>query len=149
MKMLLYIAILIGVWLIPVRGTDVGKLIPVEVIAVSETGGTYTVRTDTGDLGQGRTWDEAFSNLKETSRGVIYLDTAEYLLIEQDAELEAMKPYLKGSVKVCAADAEVEIEGIADFLSVHKPEAKLAAVENMGEIQVIIEKNGRYLLKEK
>ena len=38
MKYLLYMGILLGVLLLPERGTDVGKLIPVGVVAISGSG---------------------------------------------------------------------------------------------------------------
>ena len=64
MKILLYIGLLLGVCFLPVQGTDVGELIPVEVIAVSEFDGRVVVRTDTGDQGTGNTLQAAFEDLK-------------------------------------------------------------------------------------
>lgn len=149
MKLLLYLAILIGLWIIPLRGADVGKLIPVEVIAVSEKGGIYTVKTDTGDMGQGGTLPEALEALKDHASGIIYLDTAEFLLTEEGVAPETLRHYLKEGIRVCAAPEEMPLEGIADYLSVHKPGVKLKNVEEVGRLPSLTIENGRYLLREK
>lgn len=151
MKLLLYAALLLAVLLLPNEGTDVGRLIPVEVIAVSEDRGTVKVETDTGDLGKGRTLQEAFVDLKETAPGVIYLDTAEYLLLETGMEerVAVLRTYLKGDVHVCHAQEGIPLEGIANYLSVHKPKVRLDGVSNAAQIPMICEENGRYLLNQK
>lgn len=149
MKWLLYLSILFGVWMVPVRGTDVGKLIPVEVIAVSENQGTYIVRTDTGDMGQGRTLPDAFESLKEHASGVIYLDTAEFLMIEAGVQPDALRPYLKDSINVCIAPEEIPLDGIADYLSVHRPDIKLKEAQDVDRIPSITYENERYGMNEK
>lgn len=150
MKILLYMVILIGVLLLPAQGTDVGKLIPVEVIAVSESGGVVTINTDTGDMGQGNGLEEAFEDMKRTAPGIIYLDTAEYLILEEGLEeMEALRGYLKGDIQVCYAREGLPLEGIANYLSVHKSDVKLKAVSNDSQIPTITEENGRYLMVQK
>lgn len=150
MKVLLYIVILAAVLLVPTRGTDVGKLIPVEVIAVSENRGLITVRTDTGDTGEGNTLAEAFSDLKDTASGVIYLDTAEYLLLEPGTEnaIPELQAQLKGNLRICTAPEDISLEGAAKYLSVHPSEERLNKVETE-KIPFLSEENGRYQLKEK
>lgn len=145
MKTLLYLGILAAVWLVPVKGTDVGKLIPVEVIAVGENEGIYTVRTDTGDLGMGENLRAVFDNLEQSAPGKIYLDTAQYLLLEPDMDPMHFRKYLKDSVKVCKAEEGIALDGIADFLSAHKPGIKLNRIADIRELPMITEENGRYL----
>ena len=151
MKILLYISLLLGIALLPTEATDVGELIPVEVIAVSEERGIIYVETDTGDKGQGNTLEEAFGDMELTSPGIIYLDTAEYLLIEEGMEkhLNRLRPYLKESVRVCKAARGIPLEGIAKYLSIHKPDSRLNEVMDISEIPVVVEENGRYEIKEK
>lgn len=151
MKLLLYMVILAAVLLVPSRGTDVGKLIPVEVVAVSQSAGVVTVRTDTGDLGRGYTLQEAMDDMKASALGVIYLDTAEYLILEEGMEetLNTVERHLKGNVRLCSGAEEIPLDGIADFLSVHKPEPQLRTVSDFREIPRIREENGRYFLEEK
>lgn len=151
MKRLLYGVILATVLLIPNQGTDVGKLIPVEVIAVSESENGVTVRTDTEDTGAGATLAEAFRDLEDTAPGMIYLDTAEYLIIETGSEelLGELNGYLKKSIRVCKGAEELPLTGVADYLSAHQPDRKLGKIEEYSQIPELREENGRYLLLEK
>lgn len=146
MKILLYIALLLCVCFLPVEGTDVGKLIPVEVIAISESEGMVTVRTDTGDRGTGDDLSTAFADLKDAASGVIYLDTAEYLLLEQGMEdwVDIAETYLKGNTKVCTAQEGIPLDAIAKYLSVHQPGVRLNEVLEVTEMPHITEKEGRY-----
>lgn len=150
MKYLAYIFLLAAVCLVPVKGTDVGRLIPMEVIAVSEDKGTITVRTDTGNIGSGNTIENAFRDLEQTASGEIYLDTAEYLLLEPGTEdhIRALRSLLKGDVRVCGAPEGIELEGAAKYLTVHKPQTDLESSDE-GMIPFLTEENGRYRLLEK
>lgn len=102
MRMIAYILIIILLFVIPVQPLDVAKLQPVEALAVYEDQGTVVVLTDTEDKGVGQTVRAALENLKETTAAVIYLDTAEYLLLAEGTESYAkeFEAYLKPSVKV-------------------------------------------------
>ena len=149
MKILLYIGLLLLVCFLPVDGTDVGKLIPVEVIAISESDGMITVRTDTGDRGTGVDLHTAFADLKDSASGVIYLDTAEYILLEPGMEgvVDTAETYLKGDAKVCAAQEEIPLDTIANYLSVHRPGVRLEDMREVAEIPCITEENGRYWIQ--
>ena len=151
MKYLLYAGILLGVLLLPERGTDVGKLIPVEVVAISESDGMVSVGTDTGDVGRGQTLEAAITDLKASARGIIYLDTAEYLLLETGTEhhLNTVERHLKPGVHLCYAREGIDLEAIADFLSVHRPDVTLRTVLDSNSIPTISEENGRFHLIEK
>ena len=149
MKLLLYIALLLAVCFLPVDGTDVGELIPVEVIAISEADGMVTVRTDTGDQGTGKDLHTAFDDLQVSASGVIYLNTAEYVLLEPGTEvwLDAAGIYLKGDTKVCGAQGGITLDAIANYLSVHHPGIRLEEVREVAEIPYITEENGRYWMR--
>lgn len=151
MKILLYIVVLAATVLFPGKGTDVGKLIPVEVIAVAEDTGMIMVTTDTGDVGKGENIAAAFLDLEDTAPGVIYLDTAEYLILEQGTEkrIEELRSYLKDNVRICYGEEGITLDGIAAYLSVHKPDTKLNTVSDSGQIPIIYEENGRFRWIEK
>ena len=149
MKILLYIGFLLLVCFLPVEGTDVGKLIPVEVIAISESDGMITVRTDTGDQGTGEDLHTAFADLKDSASGVVYLDTAEYVLMEPGTEawMDTAGTYLKGDTKVCTAQEGIPLDTIANYLSVHHPGIRLEEVREVAEMPRITEEGGRYWIE--
>ena len=102
MRKILSIVILMLSLAAPVKRLDVAKLQPVETVAVYYSGNAVVLETDTGNVGQGSTAAKALQDLKESACSVIYLDTAEYLLIGQNAQNAAaeLRPFLKDSVKV-------------------------------------------------
>lgn len=151
MKWIIYMLLLLGVAMLPTEATDVGRLIPVEVVAVSENKGTATVKTDTGDIGIGADLGEAFRNMEDTAAGVLYLDTAEYLILEEGMEqqLPLLQQYLKENVRVCYGDEEISLKGIASYLSVHRPDLRLGEISTERVKQLITEENERYQLTRK
>ncbi len=128
-RFVLYALILALVWVTPIERVDIGKLRPVEVIAVYKSGNTVVLATDTEDLGIGRNAEEALEDMRSTSPAVIYLDTAEYLLIAEDAEEEAetLRDELKKSVRLCGVSGKVDLKNAAKFLPVH---GKLPSLRN-------------------
>ena len=149
MKLLLYMALLLFVCFLPVQSTDVGKLIPVEVLAVSEQDGVVNVRTDTGNQGKGNSIPEAFADLKDTASGTIYLDTAEYLLLEpaMAENTAAFAAYLKSNTRICVAEEGIELEGIAKYLSAHRPGVSLDRASEVPAFPVITGEDGRYWIR--
>ncbi len=102
MKILLYVLLIALSLLAPVQRLDVAKLQPVEAVAVYVKEGEVVLLTDTEDTGRGETAMEALADMKENTIGIIYLDTAEYLLVAPGAEAYAdeLLSNLKPSVKV-------------------------------------------------
>ena len=102
MRILLYVLILAALFFAPVERLDVAKLEPVQAVAVYKENGMVVLETDTEDKGAGKTAKEALENMKQSTPSVIYLDTAEYLLVAEEAqgEEETLRQYLKSSVKV-------------------------------------------------
>ena len=77
-RYLLYGLILAATLVMPVKRTDVGKLQPIQTVAVYLTDRGCSVQTDTGDIGVGETVAIAIENLERTTAGGAYLDTAEF-----------------------------------------------------------------------
>ena len=133
---------------VPVRRADVGKLRPVEVIAVGGSEGHCIIRTDTGDRGVGATLEEAAANLRDTAPGLIYLDTAEYLLLENNpGETSDLERILKSHVRVCAAQGEILLEGIGQYLDVHQPKEQLRDGFTYDELEFLREQNGFFCME--
>lgn len=107
----------------PFTGTDVAKLQPVEVIRVGVAEDLVRVETDTGDSGSGTDLEEAFSDLKESIPGKVFLETADYLLISRQAQslLEPLTAYLRPACGICLEEGAAELEAVAKFLGAHEP----------------------------
>ena len=123
MKRLLLYMFAFAVMLLADRGTDIGSLRPVELVQLRQWNGLLILETDTGDRGWGLNIDQAVSKLKETTPGQIYLDTAEFLLLEEGTEmyLPHLAEYLKKKTRVAYAAADVNLEDATAYLRIHKP----------------------------
>ena len=120
-KVFLYILVLAAVLMAPVRGNDVGKLRPVQVISLCRENGMCVIETDTEDRGIGINGIAALQNLKETTPAIIYLDTADFLLLGEgaDPELESLRNKLKPGVKLCSTEEKIDLKQAAAYLRVH------------------------------
>lgn len=145
-RILWYVLILAAALLIPQKGMDVGKLLPVELVYLDRQE-QYTIETDTGDVGRGKSLKEAFDDLEKTAKGVIYLDTADYLLVSEaaEAELNGMKAYLKPKTQICLSAEKVDLAEAALFLAVHNPGATLG--EHSEEMPELYTEKGGLKLK--
>lgn len=148
-RLALYALILALVWIIPVESTDVAKLRPIEVIAVYQTNDSVSLVTDTGDFGTGADVMSALENMRKTSPAVIYLDTAEYLLIGQGAEkaTNELRKELKPSIKLCSTKGKVELSDAAQYLDVHGQLPSLRQWNVSDPLPVLTEKKGRLTLQ--
>ena len=128
MRKLLYVLILTLLPLAPVQRLDIAKLEPVQTVAVSAENAQVIIRTDTGDQGSGADAHEALKDLRKSAAGVIYLDTAEYLLVTESAHshMEQLEGYFHSSVRVSLWDGQGSVEEAAKYLSVHGTGAKIS-----------------------
>lgn len=126
MRKILYIIIISILFLSPVERLDVAELEPVQTVAVSYENGVV-LQTDTNNKGSGRTVDYALQDLENRTPGVIYLDTAQYLLVAQNAVdyVDELRKYLSPTVKVAMWDEEGSVESAARYLAVRKDLPKL------------------------
>jgi len=120
MRVLLYICILALLPFAPVERLDVAKLEPVQTVAVSLEAGEIIIQTDTQNRGQGQSVKEAVQNLESNTPGVIYLDTAQYLLLTKEAisYCRELQIYMKPFVRVSLWDGKGNVEEAAKFLEV-------------------------------
>lgn len=114
------------IWM-PFRGTDVAELHPVEVVSVRSEKGIVYVDTDTGSSGTGNDLHSAFQDLKATTSGNVFLETADYLLIDEASEslLPELYDLLRPGCRVCRASGKVELAEAATYLRAHKPPISL------------------------
>lgn len=127
-KFPLYLLIIAGLLLAPVGQMDIGVLEPIQAVWLSSAEGKLILETDTEDKGAGKTVTEALQDMKQRSQGIVYLDTAQFLLVSEDmvSEIPEIKEYLKGSVKVCLWTGEGEIADAARYMQAHKIGVRLS-----------------------
>ena len=98
-RVFLYILILGALFFVPLKRVEIAKLEPVQGVWMYEEDGRIVLETDTKDKGVGTTAKEALENMKKQSSGIIYLDTAQYLLVTNaEEQISTLKQHLKGSV---------------------------------------------------
>ena len=127
MRRIAYVIILVSLFFAPLERLDVAKLLPIQAVAVYMQGDSVVLETDTKNIGRGMNVADALENLKETTPAVVYLDTAEYLLVSPDATDSAveLKNYLKPSVKVCICDGAGRVKEAAKYVEIHGNLTKL------------------------
>lgn len=118
MRILLYIGILAALLFAPVQRLDVAHLEPVQTVALSVADDLVVLETDTHHKGTGNDLPTAIEDLEENTPGVIYLDTAQYLLITESAQVYApqLEQYLHRTVRVSLWDGKGSVENVAKFL---------------------------------
>ena len=151
MKKLIWYALLLGAsFLAPLQGTDVGELLPVELIQIYKEGGSVVIATDAGAAGTGTTVEEAVADMREAAVGIVFLDTADNLLIKDlsNEEVAHLKEYLKPGIRICHQQGEIKPEDASVFLRVHKPSCRLKDWEEGKMAEILVEENGSLHLKE-
>ena len=150
-SILCYCAILIAAFAMPVERADVAQLRPIEVIYIYKDADAVVLKTDTEDVGIGTDVETALQDMKLTSPARIYLDTAEYLLIGEGAQEDAMqlKGILKNSVQLCVAGAELELKEVAKYLPVHSDLPDFQDWEAGEKLPVLELKNDRIKISKK
>ena len=126
-RIILYCIILIAVLAVPVERMDISHLEPIQGVYLYRDGDSIVLETDTEDQGRGKTVQDALDDMKHKSSGIVYLDTAEFLLVSDNAleDIVQMKSVLKGSVRVCAWDGKGELTEAARYMQAHKTGCRL------------------------
>ena len=147
----MYAGLVAAALMLPARPVQLGKMKPVEVVQMTGAAGLITLETDTGDTGAGETVLQALTDLKETARGIVYLDTAAYLLVSEDAGqlIPELEPHLKSGIYIVQVSGEVELEKAAEFLEVHKPSVQLKEWSQELKLEEIRQEKEKMILVEK
>ncbi len=129
MRKLLYGLLLASLLFVPLHRVNVADLLPIESVALYMDGGNVVLETDTEHKGMGTTAQLALEDLKNNTPKVVYLDTAAYLLVAEDAlaQVDALRQYLKPSVRVCVCDARGRVKEATEYLDIHLKLPKLRA----------------------
>lgn len=136
---------------LPFSNHDVGKLQPVETLAVAVEKGTVVLETDAGDRGAGSTWEAAMENLKATAPGSVFLGTVSFLLLD-DSALELLpviltRQEINPACSLCLGRRGMDLEAAGAYLRAHEPEKNLRLMRaEGGALPRLLEEDGRYLL---
>lgn len=127
MKGIIYLLILSLVFVAPIQKVDVAELLPIRAVALYVDGERIVLETDTGYKGSGTTVQGALDSLKKAAPAVVYLDTAEYLLVAPGTEplLGELTDVLRSSVEVSISDGKDRVAEVAEYLDVHGKTTKL------------------------
>ena len=149
MKKVLVWCLLAALLCIPDRGTDIGKLLPVELVAVGREEGRFLVETDTGQFGMGDTLEEAMADLRNAAPGVVFFDTADHLLLtEETLRTEGLSAFFRPGVRVLLAEGEIDPEEAAEYLRSRKAGVPLKKLGETGQVlPKLREKNSRLELE--
>lgn len=131
----------------PFRGTDIAKLAPVEVVWLTEKGGQVYLETDTGDKGWGKDVSSALEDMKGAAPGSVFLETADYLIVEKGREglLGQVYDVLRPSCMVCTAEQMPDMEAVAAYLAAHEPQTTLRQLQvEQKSLFVLREQAGRF-----
>ncbi len=146
-RWIFYIATVALLAATPFRGTDIASLAPVEVVWLTEMGGQVYLETDTGDVGWGADVRSALENMKAAASGSVFLETADYLIVEQGAEVlfEQVYDILRPSCMVCTAETMPDMEAAAAYLAAHEPKTTLRQRQvDQRNLPVLRERAGRF-----
>ena len=121
MRKVVYAAIVLALFLAPLEKMDIAKLLPVETVSLYTEGGDVVLQTNTENTGRGESVSSALENLKEVTPAVIYLDTAKYLLVDENAidYVDDLRQHLKQSVEVAVCNAKDMVKEGAKYFASH------------------------------
>ena len=147
-KSFIYALLLTAALLLPKSDVELGKMKPVETVSLRNRDGLVIVETDTEDVGMGITLEEALENLRKTTAGRIYLDTAAFLLLDPEMtdQAEMLRGNLKGSVRLCECSGEVDVKEAGEYLRCHSPKVELKDWKKGMRLQILETENGRMKL---
>lgn len=120
--------------LIPFSSTEIADLLPVQTLTVDVAEGQ--VKLDAGECtGQGDSWQTALEDLRQGAEGIVFLGTAEQVVLTQEAtELlpEVVESgILRPGAVVCACPGELPApKEITEYLSAHNGGVTLRQVQS-------------------
>ena len=152
-RWMLYVAALVGISVLGAfsfKGTDIGKLKPVEAVWLAQEAGVIYLETDTGDTGEGTSMQAALTDMKAAADGTIFLDTADYIIVRQGEEklLSQLYDLLRPSCKVCTGSQKPDMKTVVSFLKAHEPAMTLGKWQNgVRNLPFLEESQGRFELR--
>ena len=128
----------------PAEPKDVGKLIPVELVQLSQDRDGVAVRTDTGNTGWGENLEEAMLDLKRKATGEIFLETAEYVLLtgNMGKNIPELSNYFRPGTQVYEAPLLEDLKVAAAYLGQNKRESPLFRCQKKELPRLVLHRGG-------
>ena len=123
-------AVLAAAGWLPFENHDVAELSPVETLLADfdETGVTLT--GDGGQQGSGATWEQAVADLKNSSKGVAFLETAQKILLSGDLpralETVSSAVDLRPAAELFTVDVAGDVKALGEYLQTRTSPVTLA-----------------------
>ncbi len=112
---------------LPHPARDISKLDPVQTVYLYMEGTRLHMETDTGDHGSGKTLPDALADMKAGADAGIFLDTAEYLILDPQVPItQDLFDLLHPTCKVTFTTEKPDLSASAQYLSIHTPKTTLA-----------------------
>ena len=112
---------------LPHPAQDVANLDPVRAVWVYLEDGLLHLETDTGSRGSGVTLSAAEAVLRRNATKEVYLDTAEFLILDPGVPItDDFFILLSPSCRVCYTIRRPDLPTAAQYLATHKPDLRLS-----------------------
>ena len=146
-RKLLYAGVILGLLGAQPERHEIAQLIPAEVVSINMEE-DVCIRTDTGNEGCGDDLQSAFRDMQRKASGYIYVDTAKWLLMDENSISLAgeAREYLKGNTKVCLYEGDIDLNKVGRYLQIHKPQVRLDQIYEGVRLPRITTKNGSFEL---
>ena len=145
-RWIIYAAVIAVLGFSPHRGVDISKLTPVQTVWLTEQNGVIYLHTDSGDFGAGADIEAALNTLNDSASGIVFLETADYLIIEVGREelLMQVNEIFRPGCMICTAEERPDLKKATAYLEIHAPDITLRQwrVEQK-KLQQLQEKDGR------
>ena len=131
--------------------TDIAILEPVQTVSLRTEGDVLVLSTDTGSSGSGYTVQTALNELKESAEGNVFLDTAEFVIVDRRSKdrIEELTQVVRPGCLVCVGNGEIELKDASQYLKTHEPGVTLNdCVTGTGQLETLTVKNGRLKLED-
>lgn len=117
--------ILLYLGLLPFRASDVSKLLPIETVLISRDGTQYRVDVGEGVRAFGKTVGEALDALKERLTGEAFFQTAEQIVVSEDAadvlpEVTQESRFRPAAGLYLTPDARLDAKAVSAYLQTRR-----------------------------
>lgn len=115
---------------LPFEIHDAAELNPIRTLQVEASDRGFLLRGENGQQGSGKTFDLAVENLKKTSSGVAFLQTAQKIILTGDTELAVREVIsddtLRPASEIYTSAERLDLEMITEYLAARSSDVTLS-----------------------